>query len=130
MGRRQERVGKLMLEELGVIFQQMGQSTFGNPFITVSNVRMTPDLGYAKVFLSAMNEKEPERMLATVREHKKEIRHALGQRIRNQLKKVPELHFYYDDSMDYAERMDKLFKNIDTGKDDEDEQNDESSNTS
>lgn len=115
MGRRQERLGKLIQEELGDIFLKEGKAAFGNEFITVSNVHMTPDLSYAKVVLSVLNEKKPEQLIDKVREQQKSIRMALGKRIKDNVKQIPELHFYYDDTMDYVERMEDIFKNIDTG---------------
>lgn len=121
MGRRQERLGKLIKEELADIFQKEGKSAFGNSFITVSEVRMTPDLGYAKIFLSVLNEHEPKRLIENIRNEHKTLRYALGQRIKDQVKKIPELQFYYDDTMDYVEKMDEIFKNIDTGADEEGE---------
>ncbi len=123
MGRRQERMAKLVQEELGDIFLKEGKSAFGNEFITVSSVKMSSDLGYAKVFLSTMNENDPETLIETIRENQKAIRKALGERIKNQVKKIPELHFYYDDTMDYVERMENIFKRID--KDEGDQTKDE-----
>ncbi len=129
MGRRQERLGKLIKEELGDIFLKEGKTAFGNGFITISSVHMTADLGYAKVVLSVLNEKNPEELIDKIREQRKSIRMALGQRIKDQVKQIPELHFYYDDTMDYVERMEDLFKNIDTGKEERDNtEGDEGSN--
>ena len=112
MGRRQERVAELIREELGDIFLKEGKQAFGNEFITVSKVRMSSDLGYAHVYLSIMNEQEPEKLVEEIRKQQKSIRMALGKRIRNQIRKIPELHIYYDDTMDYVERMEKIFKEI------------------
>ena len=112
MGRRQDRLAKLIKEEMGDIFLKEGKENFGNQFITVTNVRMSADLGYAHIYLSVMNEKEPEKIVEKIRAHHKSLRMELGKRIKNQIRKIPELHFYYDDTMDYVERMDELFKEI------------------
>lgn len=115
MGRRQERMAELIKQELAGIFQKEGKEAFGNEFITVTNVRMSPDLGYAFVYLSVMQESNPQALIELIRENSGQLRKALGQSIKNHLRKMPELHFYYDDTMDYVERMERVFKNIDTG---------------
>ncbi len=107
--RRQERLSSLIQEELGDIFLKEGKATFGNSFITVSKVRVSGDLGHVKVYLSIMNEKNPEQLLKNIQQHTKELRMALASRIKNQVKKIPAVEFFYDDTMDYVERMERLF---------------------
>lgn len=110
--KRQAKFSRLIQKELGDIFLREGQAVFGNQFISVSQVRVTPDLGYVKIYLSFLNEKEPEKLLKLIKLHTKDLRMKLGQRIRNQVRKIPELEFFYDDTMDYVEKMDKLFEEI------------------
>lgn len=117
MGKRQERVAKLIQQTMATIFQQDGKRAFGNEFITVTTVRMSPDLGYAFIYLSVLQEPNPKALVEKIRENKGALRKALGDQIKNQLGQIPELHFYYDDTMDYVEHMDRIFKNIDKGDD-------------
>lgn len=112
MSIRQEKFGKVIQKELADIFLQMRSSLFGNAFITVSGVMVSPDLGYAKVYLSFLQAKNNEELLATINKHTKEIRHELALKIRKQVRVIPELHFLIDDSLDYVFKMEKVFDEI------------------
>lgn len=107
---RQSRVSRLIQKELGDIFQREGQNLFGGGMISVTVVRMTPDLAIAKVFLSLFPPERKQELFDTVNHQNKTVRHELGRRVRNQLRLVPELQFYIDDSIDYADRIDKLLR--------------------
>jgi ribosome-binding factor A len=109
---RQEKVGKLIQQDLAVIFQQHSRDFFEGAFITVTVVRMSPDLGAAKVYLSffAPKASSKEKLLEMVRSHTSQIRGLLGHKVGKQLRVVPELYFYLDDSLDYAEEIDDLLK--------------------
>ncbi len=109
---RQDKFASLIQRDLGEIFQQNSRELFGGSFITVSGVQVTPDLGYVKVYLSFLNAKDKDSLLELVRFHNKSIRHHLASRIRNQVRKMPELEFFIDDSLDQVERMDRLFDNL------------------
>lgn len=110
--RRQERFTSLVQQELADIFLKEGKNAFGAKFITVNKVRVSADLGYVKVYLGFPGEKEPEKILKKVQDHAKVIRRALGSRIRHQVKKIPEVEIFYDDTMDYVEKMERLFEEI------------------
>ena len=99
------------------IFQQNGRSLFESEFITVSGVKVTPDLGYAKVYLSFFNAKDNRLLLELIQFHTPQLRKLLASRIRNQVKKIPELEFYIDDSLDKVWRMEKLLNNLNIPKD-------------
>lgn len=109
---RQEKYNRLLQKELAEIFQQNSASLFENAFITVSNVIVSPDLGYAKVYISFLNVKDKEAMFGLVNFHNREIRHLLAGRIRNQARKVPELNFILDESLDYVQHMEQVFKKL------------------
>lgn len=113
-GRRQDRFAALLQEEMSDLFQKKGKEAFGNGLISVSRVDVSPDLGHVKFYLSVINEKAPEQLIDTIRNHTKELRMALAQRIKNQVRKIPEIEFFYDDTMDYVDRMENLFNQIDT----------------
>lgn len=109
---RQNKFSKLILKELADIFAREGKNYYGNAFVTITDVRITPDLSQARVYLSLFKEKQPQQLLETIKLHVREIRKILGNRIRNQVRIIPELQFFIDDSMDYAEKIDKLMKTI------------------
>ncbi|MDQ3072563.1 MAG: 30S ribosome-binding factor RbfA [Bacteroidota bacterium] len=118
--KRQAKFARQVQKDMGEIFQREGQQLFGNPFISVSQVRVTPDLGYVKIYLTFLNEKNPETLLNLIKQYNKELRTKLAQRIRNTVRKIPEIEFFYDDTMDFVERIDKLFDKI--HKDDKDKE--------
>lgn len=106
---RQHKVSRLIQKELGNIFQQESRSLFEGRMISVTQVRVSPDLGLAKVYISVFPKKE-DNPLNLINVHTKALRMALGTRVRHQLRKVPEIVFYIDDSLDYIERIDQLLK--------------------
>jgi ribosome-binding factor A len=110
--RRQEKFSKLIQRDLGDIFLQKTAALFKGNFITISSVSVSPDLGYAKVYLSFFKTENKTELLDLVQLHKKEIRHELAKKVKNQVRKVPELEFYIDDSLDYVEKMENVFKKI------------------
>lgn len=111
--KRQQKFSRLIQKELADIFQREVPHLFGGAFISVSVVRVSPDLGLAKVFISVMLAQNAQSLLLEVRANTKTIRHLLAQRIGKQVRVVPELAFFLDDSAEYAARIDKLFDNID-----------------
>jgi len=110
--KRQQKVARQLQKDLSDIFQKEGRSWFQNAFITVTIVRVSPDLGQARVYLSFLLNKNKEMLLQDVRERGKSIRQELGNRVRHQLRIVPDLHFYLDDTAEYAAKMDAIFAGI------------------
>lgn len=115
--RRQEKFAKLLQRDLGDIFLQKAASLFKGSFITISGVKVSPDLGYAKIYLSFFKAGNNAELLDAIRLNTREIRHELAGKIKNQVRKVPELEFFLDESLDYVERMEKVFKGINTNDD-------------
>ena len=109
---RQEKVAKLIQRDLAVIFQEQARELFGGAFITVTVVRMSPDMGVAKVFLSffANAGTNKDELLAMVRSKAPAVRGLLGRKIGKQVRSIPELFFFIDDSLDYAIKIDNLLK--------------------
>ena len=107
---RQLKIARLLQKELATIFQQESRELAAGAMITVTQVRVSPDLSVAKVYLSFFPVKETEKFLANIKEHVKLIRGKLGAVIKKQLRIVPELVFYIDDSLDYADKIDRLLK--------------------
>ncbi|HYG16260.1 MAG TPA: 30S ribosome-binding factor RbfA [Bacteroidia bacterium] len=110
--RRQEKFAKLIQRDLGDIFQQKSSSLFKGNFITISGVKVSPDLGYAKVYLSFFNPKNRQELMDLLEVNKREIRHELAGKIKNQVRKIPELEFYMDESLDYVQHMEDVFRKI------------------
>ena len=107
---RQKKVSKLIQKELSVIFQKEIHQFLGNILVTVTICRVSPDLSVAKAFLSIFPVKDPNEALEILNENKKFFRTILGNSCRHQLRIVPELIFYIDDSAEYAEEIDRLLK--------------------
>jgi len=109
---RQQKYSKLILKELSDIFLHDTKGLFGNAFITVTTVRVSPDLGIAKVYLSFMMVENKQEMLTMILKQTKPIRKMLGNRIGKQARVIPDLNFYIDDTMDYANKMNEIFSKI------------------
>lgn len=107
---RQKKVARLVQRDLGEIFRQQGASIIPGAMISVTIVRISPDLGTAKVYLSIFANGDKKELLAKVSESTSKIRFALGKKVKNQMKKVPGLLFYLDDSLDYYDNINKLLK--------------------
>jgi ribosome-binding factor A len=105
---RQDKVARLLQKDLGEILQQHGTEYLPGKMITVTVVRVSPDLGFAKTFVSIFPGEDPEADLETLRKHESEVRFLLGKRVKNQLRIVPTVAFFLDDSLDYAERINEL----------------------
>jgi ribosome-binding factor A len=109
---RQNKVSSLIQKEVADIFQKEMKNLFGSGLITVTHVFMSPDLSFAKTYLSIFGAKDKEATLASVRKQVKEIRRYLGSRVGKQLRIVPEIAFFIDESADYADKIDQLFVKI------------------
>lgn len=107
---RQEKMSSLVQKELATMFIQEGKDLLAGKFVTVTVVRVSPDMGHAKVYLSLFGSPDKEKALNEIRERKSAIRGLLGKRIGKQVRIVPELDFYIDDSLDLAEEIDDLLK--------------------
>ena len=108
---RQQKVNKLLAKELAEIFRSNSKTLFAGGFITVTGVRISPDLSSAKVYLSIMGgTKDKAVIFKMVEDNHNVIRRDLGRIIGKQLRIVPELMFFIDDSLDYAMKIDALLK--------------------
>jgi ribosome-binding factor A len=111
--KRQLQVGRLIQKDLGEIFRKDLKSVLGNSFVTITDVKVSPDLSIARVYLSFMMVNDKEALLETIRENTKKIRGLFGNRARNQLRIVPDFQFYIDDTAEYAQKMNELFSKLD-----------------
>ncbi len=107
---RQQKISRLIQKDLGVIFQQESRNQFDGALITVTKVQISKDLSIAKIYLSLFLTKDKPALLERIRQHGREIRHLLSGKVHHQLRVMPELHFFLDDSLDYIENIDQLLR--------------------
>ena len=110
--KRQQKFAGVIQKDLAAIFQREGMNFLPNTLVTITKVRVTPDLAIARVFLSFFNSQNTTLALNTVKAHASEIRYKLGSRIKDQVRIIPQLEFFVDDTNEYVERMDKIFDKI------------------
>lgn len=106
---RQQKVGRLLQKELSEYFRIKGKE-YNNPLITVTTIRISPDFSVARIYLSLFMAKDKDALIKVINEKRWEIRKYIAEIVRRQLRIVPELNFYIDDSLDYAQRIDDLLK--------------------
>ena len=111
--KRQQKVARQLQKDLSEIFQREVPHLFNGAFITVTSVKISPDLSVARVYLSFLATKNKEMLLETIQQKSKVLRQHLGDRVRHQLRIVPDVSFFLDDTVEYADKMDKLFQGID-----------------
>ena len=106
---RQNKISRLIQKELSEIFLLQTKSMNG-VLVSVSAVRISPDMSIARVYLSVFPSERSQETVKNINDNMKSIRYELGTRVRHQLRIIPELKFFVDDSLDYAERIDELLK--------------------
>ena len=109
--KRQQKYAKLIQKELGDIFQKEAKHLIGRSLVTITRVMVSPDLGFAKAYLSFLLADSKE-LFEHINDHKKDIRHALAKRIGKSVRIIPELAFFPDDSATYAQHMDKVISDL------------------
>jgi ribosome-binding factor A len=121
-GKRQKQVSALLLAELNKVFQKLGLSMIQGGMVSISSVKITPDLFEARVYLSFYQVTDAKAKLKMIEDRAWEIKRDLVSSIRSQLRSMPQLTFYIDDSLDYVDKMDALFREIKENKINEGEQ--------
>lgn len=106
---RQNKISRFIQKELSEIFLLQTKAMHG-VLVSVSVVRISPDMSYARVYLSIFPSGKSEEIIKNINDNTKSIRFELGNRVRHQLRIIPELKFFVDDSLDYVEKIDKLLK--------------------
>lgn len=104
---RQNRISRLLQKELSLIFQSQTRAMHG-VMVSVTRVKVSPDLSICTAYLSVFPSEKGEEILNNINRNEKQVRYELGTRVRNQLRIIPELRFFIDDSLDYLERIDSL----------------------
>lgn len=110
--RRQLKIGSVIQEAFTGILNREGKAIYGKAFVTVTRVKVTPDLSLVRFYLSIYNAAEPEEVIDKFNEHKFELKRKLYEQLRHQLRVMPEIEFFKDDTLDYAFHMDEVFKKI------------------
>lgn len=111
-GKRQKQVAGLLNKELSDIFQRLGMSMMDGGMVSISSVKITPDLYEARIYLSFFKVADSFDALKKIEERSWEIKKMLTARVRHQLRSMPLLTFYIDDTLDYVDKMEKIFKEI------------------
>lgn len=115
-GKRQKQIAGVIHEEMSVIFQKLGLSMIDGGLVSISSVKVTPDLLEARIYLSVFQAKDNEAVLKKVEEKAYEIKRELAAKVKNQLRRIPEIKYFLDDTLDQVFKMEELFKKIEEEK--------------
>jgi ribosome-binding factor A len=110
--RRQLKIGSVIQEAFTSVLSRDGKGIYGSAFVTVTRIKVTSDLSLARFYLSIFNTPDGEAVIKKLYEHKFEIKRKLAEKLRHQLRVIPELEFFKDDSLDYAYHIEEVFKKI------------------
>lgn len=111
-GKRQKQIAGLLNEEINHIFQRLGLNMFDGGMVSISSVKVTPDLLEARFYLSFFNIKKADEALKKIEDRHHEIKKELAAKVRHQLRNIPVLKFFHDDTLDHVFKMEELFKQI------------------
>jgi ribosome-binding factor A len=115
-GKRQKQVAAVLQQELNDIFMRLGLNMMDGGMVSISSVKVTPDLLEARIYLSLFKVPEPKVAIKKIEARAWEIKKELSERIKHQLRRIPVIHFFHDDTLDYVFKMEDIFKQINTGK--------------
>lgn len=110
--KRQKQIGGLINGELAGIFQHLGLNMIDGGMVSISSVKITPDLLEARVYLSIFNAKDNKAALKKIEDRAWEIKKELAAKVKHQLRRIPELKYYLDDTLDHVFKMEEIFKQI------------------
>lgn len=111
-GKRTDKLARQIQRDLSEIFNSLSSKLFENAFITIMEVRVSADLGIAKVYIGIMNYPKKQELMELIQFHNPQIRKMLSDKIKNQVRKIPNLQFYLDTTLDNAEHIEKLLEKI------------------
>lgn len=111
-GKRQKQVGGLIQEEVNIVFQKLGLSFVNGALVSISSVKLTPDLLEARIYLSIFNAPDSKAVFKKIEDQAWEVKKELAARVKHQLRRIPELRFFTDDTLDHVFKMEELFKQI------------------
>ena len=108
--RRQSKVASLLQKEFSEVLLRHGANYYGSTFVTISDVKVTPDLLVARFYLSVMDENRRKAVIAGLKENAGDIRRHMGNKLKNQLRRIPNLEFFLDETLDEVFRIEQLLK--------------------
>ena len=111
-GKRQKQVGSVIQKELNAIFQRLGLNMLDGGMVSIADVKITPDLLEARIYLSLFQVKDNKGAMKRIEDRQHDIKRELAARVKQQLRRIPELKFFIDDTLDHVFRMEELFKQI------------------
>ena len=111
-GKRQKQVAGVIQEEMNEIFQRMGLTMMAGGMVSISNVKVTPDLLEARIYLSLFKVADPKKLIQYFEDRKPEIKRELTSRVKHQLRRMPELKFFHDDTLEQVFKIEEIFKKI------------------
>ena len=111
-GKRQKQIAGLLNEEMNVIFQRLGLSMIDGGMLSISSVKVTPDLLEARFYLSFFQVKDVKAAMKKIDDRHHEIKKELSAKVRHQLRSIPVLRFFQDDTLDHVFKMEEIFKKI------------------
>src|SRR6478735_1086930 len=111
-GKRQRQVAGVIQEEMNDIFRRLGLNMIDGGMVSISSVKVTPDLLEARIYLSLFKIENEQAAMKTIEKKAWEIKKELADRVKHQLRRIPVLHFYVDDTLDYVFKMEEIFKQI------------------
>ena len=118
-GKRQKQVGALLLQELSDIFQRLGLGMMDGGLVSLVSVKVTPDLLEARVYLSLFKVNDPAAAMKKIEERSWEIKRELAARVKHQLRRIPLLQYFQDDTLEHADKMEALFRKLNEEKNDQ-----------
>jgi len=110
---RQQQVEELIKRNFGIVLQSEGTYVYGaKPLVTVTQVKISPDFGLARIYLSIFNTDHKQEVILEMDDNKSRLKQSLGMRIRKQLRRIPDIDFYLDDTLDEMYRLNQLFDRL------------------
>lgn len=116
-GKRQKQVAAVIQQEMNDIFMRLGLNMIDGGMVSISSVKVTPDLLEARIYLSLFKVADPQAAMKKIQAQAWEVKKELSERVKHQLRRIPVLHFYLDDTLDYVFKMEDIFKQINSGDD-------------
>jgi ribosome-binding factor A len=121
-GKRQRQVAGVIQESLNDIFRRLNLNMINGGMLSISSVKVTPDLLEARIYISLFQVKDADKTMKVIEDRAWEIKRELANQVKHQLRRIPVLHFYKDDTLDHVFKMEELFKQLHKDKEDQDEQ--------
>ncbi len=111
-GKRQKQVSAVLQQELNDIFMRLGLNMIDGGMVSISSVKVTPDLLEARIYLSLFKTENPTAVMKTIDDRAWEIKKLLADKVKHQLRRIPVMHYFLDDTLDYVFKMEDVFKRL------------------